>query len=55
MDGHADRRFEPVREAFAGVIAAQSGTGAALAAWADGSWVVEDALRGCLGLPPLAV
>ena len=44
IDGHADIRFEPVREAFASAIAGQSGTGAALAAWVDGTWVVD--LRG---------
>ena len=44
IDGLADSGFEPVREAFASVIAGQSGTGAALAAWVDGSWVVD--LRG---------
>ena len=41
MDGQADSRFEPVREAFASVIAGQSGTGAAVAAWVDGTWVVD--------------
>jgi CubicO group peptidase (beta-lactamase class C family) len=33
--------FEPVREAFAEVVAAQPGTGAAVAAWHDGRWVVD--------------
>jgi CubicO group peptidase (beta-lactamase class C family) len=44
IDGHADSRFEPVRRAFTTVIAGQSGTGAAVAAWVDGTWVVD--LRG---------
>ena len=35
------RRFEPVREAFAQVLAEQGGTGAAVAAWCDGAWVVD--------------
>lgn len=33
--------FEAVREAFADVVAAQPGTGAAVAAWHDGRWVVD--------------
>ncbi|EWT03016.1 carboxylesterase [Intrasporangium oryzae NRRL B-24470] len=33
--------FEPVREAFQQVVEAQSGTGAAVAAWHDGRWVVD--------------
>jgi CubicO group peptidase (beta-lactamase class C family) len=33
--------FEPVRDAFAEVLASQPGTGAAVAAWHDGAWVVD--------------
>ena len=33
--------FGVVREAFADVIAAQQGTGAALAVWHDGRWIVD--------------
>jgi CubicO group peptidase (beta-lactamase class C family) len=33
--------FEPVRAAFAEVVAAQPGTGAAVAAWSEGRWVVD--------------
>lgn len=33
--------FEPVREAFAEVVAGQPGTGAAVAAWHDGAWVAD--------------
>ncbi len=36
--GKVEAGFEPVREAFAAVLAAQHGTGAALAAWYDGRW-----------------
>jgi len=41
MQGSADVRFGPVRECFAGVLAAQPGTGAAFAAWCDGRLVVD--------------
>ena len=41
VDGWADRRFEPVREAFGQVVAGQAGTGAAVAAWWNGAWVVD--------------
>lgn len=41
IGGWAERRFEPVREVFAQVIAGQGGTGAAVAAWWDGAWVVD--------------
>ena len=41
MDGRAEDRFEAVREAFAQVLAGQAGTGAAVAAWWDGAWVVD--------------
>jgi CubicO group peptidase (beta-lactamase class C family) len=33
--------FEPVREVFADVVREQRGTGAAVAAWYDGRWVVD--------------
>jgi CubicO group peptidase (beta-lactamase class C family) len=36
-----DGRFAPVRDLFAEVIEAQPGTGAGLAVWADGQWVVD--------------
>ena len=41
MSGRAERRFEAVREAFAQVLTGQAGTGAAVAAWWDGAWVVD--------------
>ena len=41
IDGHADRRFWPVREALADVVATQNGPGAAVAAWTDGTWVLD--------------
>jgi CubicO group peptidase (beta-lactamase class C family) len=44
VQGFADRRFGPVRQRFAEIIAAQPGTGAALAAWCEGRLVVD--LRG---------
>jgi CubicO group peptidase (beta-lactamase class C family) len=39
--GWVQRRFEPVRDAFVEVLRAQRGTGAAVAAWWDGAWVVD--------------
>lgn len=33
--------FEPVRETFVDIIAAQRGTGAAVAVWHDGQWLVD--------------
>lgn len=33
--------FDPVRDAFGAVVAEQRGTGAALAVWQDGRWVVD--------------
>ncbi len=39
--GTVDRGFEPVRLAFAEVLGAQRGTGAAAAAWHDGRWVAD--------------
>src|SRR5437879_5590462 len=43
MDVHGtiDQRFGPARDAFADVVRAQSGTGAAVAAWVDGAWVID--------------
>ncbi len=41
VGGWAGRRFRPVREVFAQVVAGQGGTGAAVAAWWDGAWVVD--------------
>ena len=41
VGGYARPGFEPVREVFASVLAAQAGTGAAAAAWRDGEWVVD--------------
>ncbi len=40
-EGTVDATFEPVRDAFADVVRAQPGTGAAVAAWVDGTWVVD--------------
>jgi CubicO group peptidase (beta-lactamase class C family) len=39
--GTVDRRFAPVRDVFETVLASQQGTGAAVAAWCDGTWVVD--------------
>ncbi len=41
VGGHVAPRLEPVRDAFLEVLRSQPGTGAALAAWHDGSWVVD--------------
>jgi len=41
VGGQAERRFEAVREAFGQVLADQAGTGAAVAAWWNGAWVVD--------------
>jgi hypothetical protein len=41
VQGFAHGRFDLVRECFAGILAAQPGTGAAFAAWCDGSLVVD--------------
>ena len=41
VDGRAADRFDAVRDAFAQVLAEQAGTGAAVAAWWDGAWVVD--------------
>ena len=40
-EGTVDATFEPVRDAFADVVRAQPGTGAAVAVWVDGAWVVD--------------
>jgi CubicO group peptidase (beta-lactamase class C family) len=39
--GEVAPRFEPVEAAFREVVAAQPGTGASLAVWHDGEWVVD--------------
>ena len=41
VDGTIDQRFGPVRDAFGDVTRAQPGTGAAVAAWVDGAWVID--------------
>ncbi len=41
VEGTVDSRFEPVREVFADVLRGQAGTGAAVAGWHDGAWVVD--------------
>jgi CubicO group peptidase (beta-lactamase class C family) len=41
IGGWVERRFEPVREAFDEVLRGQRGTGAAVAVWWDGAWVVD--------------
>jgi CubicO group peptidase (beta-lactamase class C family) len=41
VDGRVASGFDPVREAFEQVVAAQAGTGAAAAIWHDGRWVVD--------------
>lgn len=43
MDTHGtvSPEFAPVRDAFAEVVRTQPGTGAAVAVWRDGSWVVD--------------
>lgn len=41
VHGIVDPRFEPVRAAFEEVVAGQAGTGASLAAWHGGRWVVD--------------
>lgn len=41
VDGVVEPGLEPVREAFAAVVAAQPGTGAAVAAWRGGRHVVD--------------
>lgn len=41
VHGTAGDRFRPVRDAFADVLGGHTGTGAALAVWHDGAWVVD--------------
>lgn len=41
LGGTVRAGYEPVREVFADVLASQPGTGAAVAAWHDGAWVVD--------------
>lgn len=39
--GSCDPRFGAMRDRFAAVLAGRAGTGAAVAAWCDGDWVVD--------------
>jgi CubicO group peptidase (beta-lactamase class C family) len=41
LDGHVAPGYEPVREVFADVVAGSRGTGAAVAVWHAGAWVVD--------------
>jgi CubicO group peptidase (beta-lactamase class C family) len=41
VQGRAEPRFAAVREVFEEVVAGQPGTGAALAVWHDGRWVLD--------------
>jgi hypothetical protein len=41
VGGRVEHRFEPVHKVFGRVLAGQAGTGAAVAAWSDGAWVVD--------------
>lgn len=41
VHGRVADRFEPVRAAFADVLAGQGDPGAGVAAWLDGAWVVD--------------
>ena len=41
LDGTTTKDLEPVRDAFAGVLREQAGTGAAVAIWRDGEFVVD--------------
>jgi len=41
VDGRAEDRFQAVREAFGEMLAGQAGTGAAVAGWWNGAWVVD--------------
>lgn len=41
VDGQVAPGFEPVRDVFADVLAAQGGAGAGLACWHEGRWVVD--------------
>jgi CubicO group peptidase (beta-lactamase class C family) len=39
--GSVEPGFEPVRETFTTVLGEQRGTGAAVAAWSDGRWIID--------------
>jgi CubicO group peptidase (beta-lactamase class C family) len=41
VGGTVDSRFAPVRDVFETVLASRRGTGAAVAAWCEGAWVVD--------------
>src|SRR6266571_3888190 len=41
IGGYVRPGFEPVREAFAEMLAGQGGIGAAVAAWRDGEWIAD--------------
>lgn len=41
VEGTAAPRFDAVRQSFAGAVSGLAGTGASVAAWHDGSWVVD--------------
>ena len=41
VGGTVDPRFAPVRQVFESLLASQRGTGAAVAVWCDGKWVVD--------------
>lgn len=41
VNGMVSPGFAPVRDAFAEVVASQPGTGAAVAVWHDGEWIVD--------------
>jgi CubicO group peptidase (beta-lactamase class C family) len=41
VNGTVEPRFDPVREALAEALDGRTGTGAAVAAWHDGEWVVD--------------
>jgi hypothetical protein len=41
VQGLVDPRFKPAREAVAAVVGRLAGTGAAVAVWYDGAWVVD--------------
>jgi CubicO group peptidase (beta-lactamase class C family) len=41
LEGTTTKQLEPVRDAFAEVLRAQTGTGAAVAIWRDGEFVVD--------------
>ena len=41
VGGTVDPRFAPVRQVFESLLASQRGTGAAVAVWCEGKWVVD--------------